>query len=642
MKAFYQSPLSTFKRQSVPEIIGEISRASNFDDKQTQKTAWEQQIKLLQKYLSAIPDGEIFFEYVIPRIGKRIDNILIHRGIIFLLEFKVGQNKINQQDLDQIEDYALDLKNFHRESHHKIIIPILIATESNSDIVTIPKINLDKVYPPIASNIENLTQLITQIVSAHSDISNINIEQWNNSPYYPTPTIIEAAQALYNGHNVQEISRSDAGAKNLTLTTECISEIIDLCKKTHKKAICFITGVPGAGKTLAGLNIANRRQDYKEEELTTFLSGNGPLVDVLREALARDKHQRLGVKKSDAQREVNSFIQNIHHFRDDAVKNKEAPAEKVIIFDEAQRAWNKDETSKFMNTKRNQANFNQSEPEFLISVMDRHSNWTVIICLIGDGQEINKGEAGLEEWFNALQKFPEWDIYAPNNNDLIKKANISSRVITNKYLHLNVSLRAFRSENLSSWVSAVLNHQINDAMTRYKKLNDYPIFLTRSLDKARKWLLQKARGSERIGIVSSSGARRLKKDGIYVQREFQAIPWFLNDKEDVRSSFFLEEVATEFDIQGLELDWACIAWDLDLRVQKNDWEYRNFRGSSWDQIHQVEQRNFKKNAYRVLLTRARQGMIIYIPLGDELDKTRPPEEYNKIYNYLRSLDIPEI
>lgn len=642
MKAFYQSSLQEFKCKDSDEIIGTIVTNSNFDDTQSQKKAWEIQISLLKTALSSIINAELFFEYTIPRIGKRIDNILIYKGIVFLLEFKVGEKNILQKDLDQIEDYALDLKNFHEMSHSRIIVPILIATKAIVPENQSLQINTDNVYNPITCSQENLAKIINLISDSHPNESDLNADTWSASRFYPTPTIIEAAQALYNGHNVQEISRSEAGAINLSITTQYVNQVIDHCKKYYKKAICFITGVPGAGKTLAGLNIANERQSYKEEELTTFLSGNGPLVDVLREALARDKVLQTGIRKKDAEREVNSFIQNIHHFRDDSIKRDDAPSEKVIIFDEAQRAWNVEKTSNFMNTKRNQSDFNQSEPEFLISVMDRHQDWAVIICLIGEGQEINDGEAGLSEWFSALKNFPEWEIYTPNHQFLENTYSNSTRVTINSSLHLALSIRAFRSEQLSSWVAALLERDYKLARTLLAKIDQYPIVITRSLDQARNWLRQKARGTERTGLLASSGARRLKKEGIYVQREFKAVPWFLNDKEDVRSSYFLEEVATEFDIQGLEIDWACVAWDLDLRIEGQQWEYKNFVGTKWNNINKEVDQDFKKNAYRVLLTRARQGMVIYIPLGDCHDHTRNPEEYNTIYSYLKSLGIPEL
>lgn len=645
MRAYYQDSISNFCNKDNKEILGTLSNKSQFDIIKNQTNAWHYQVKSLQKILKDFSSGYILFEFNIPRIGKRIDNILIYKNIIFILEFKVGQSKILNQDIDQVLDYALDLQNFHKESHDKIIAPILLATDyAKTASIHFSKVKKNTlILQPSICNLEQLYNTIEQITNTFKDEATsipIEYKKWLNSPYYPTPTIIEAAQALYREHDVKDISRADASIKNLTETTAEVSQVIEYCKKYQKKGICFITGVPGAGKTLAGLNIANSRQSYKEEELATFLSGNGPLVNVLREALARDKKEREHIPISEARREVASFIQNIHHFRDDALNNLAPPAEKVVIFDEAQRAWDQQTTSQFMKSKRGQIDFNQSEPEFLINVMNRTKGWTVIVCLIGNGQEINRGEAGLEEWFKALNSHKDWELYIPNN---LKKE--SGNILTNfpsqnihykENLYLSASIRSFRSEHLSLLIHNILTFNETAAHEIYRDLQKkYPIAITRSLHTARVWLRNQAKGSERTGIVASSEARRLKKEGIYVQRKFQEIPWFLNDKDDVRSSYYLEEVATEFDIQGLELDWVCVAWDLDLQITENEWDYRSFTGTKWNNINKLEDQAFRLNAYRVLLTRARQGMIIYIPQGDADDHTRPPAAYEKIYQYLK-------
>ncbi len=643
MRAYYQDSIIDFCNKDSNEILGILGNRSQFDIIKTQNNAWHSQVIILQRVLNNFLSGHILFEFEIPRIGKRADNILIYKNIIFIIEFKVGQSKVISQDVDQVLDYALDLQNFHKASHNKIIVPILIATDytkkASIQLSTIKEDSL--ILQPSICNQEQLQSAIQQITNTFENRAiPIKYQEWLNSPYYPTPTIIEAAQALYRQHNVKEIARADASIKNLTQTTDEVNDIIDYCKQHQQKGICFITGVPGAGKTLAGLNIANSRQSYKEEELATFLSGNGPLVKVLREALARDKKDREQILISDARREVASFIQNIHHFRDDALNNPAPPAEKVVIFDEAQRAWNRETASQFMKSKRGQIDFNQSEPEFLIDVMNRIQGWAVIICLIGNGQEINRGEAGLEEWFRALHTHRDWNLYIPNNlKDQCQKILPEfplKQIHYKENLYLSASIRSFRSEHLSLLIHNILTFNEIAAHEIYNNLQKrYPIAITRSLYKARNWLRNQAKGTERTGIVASSEARRLKKEGVYVQREFQEIPWFLNDKEDVRSSYYLEEVATEFDIQGLELDWVCVAWDLDLRIAENKWEYRSFVGTKWNNINKVEDQVFRLNAYRVLLTRARQGMIIYIPQGDSNDHTRPPEAYEKIYQYLK-------
>lgn len=469
----------------------------------------------------------------------------------------------------------------------------------------------------------------------------------------PTPTIVEAAQALYRGHDVDEITRKDASAINLSQTTDAINKIIDDSKQNHKKSICFVTGVPGAGKTLAGLNISIERQNVAKDEHAVFLSGNDPLVKVLQEALARDDKQRNeNTRKEDALRKAKEFIQIIHHFRDEAISVETAPIEKVVIFDEAQRAWTEPQLTDFMKTKKGQLNFNMSEPEFLISIMDRHDDWTTIICLIGGGQEINKGEAGLTEWFDAIRKdFPYWDVYVSDRivdfeylrGQQLKQLldNIPYTIVPE--LHLGVSLRSFRSEDVSAFVKALLDTDINTAKDLYQKFKGvYPIVITRDIDHAKKWILAQAKGSQRYGITASSKAKRLRKYGVWVQSKVDAPNWFLNDKTDVRSSYFLEETATEFDIQGLELDWSIVCWDADLRFKKDQFHYFEFKGTKWNKIQKEENITYLINAYRVLLTRARQGIVIFLPEGDAQDITRLPEFYDPTYQYLLDIGISSI
>ena len=468
----------------------------------------------------------------------------------------------------------------------------------------------------------------------------------------PTPTIIEAAQALYRGHNVHEITRSDAGAKNLSKTTAALNKIIEQSKLQRKKSICFITGVPGAGKTLVGLNLAIEHANAKDGEHAAFLSGNQPLVNVLQEALARDKVKNLQlngirISKANALRETSSFIQIIHKYRDSFVNNENIPPEKVVIFDEAQRAWTKDYIQKFMQKKKGVNNFDFSEPEFLISTMDRQKDWAVIVCLIGGGQEINSGEAGLPEWFDSLRRsFKDWHVFVtPQLNDEEYKRNKDwnsllegLQVTENPDLHLATSVRSFRTPDLAEFVKALLDNEFDLAKKLYQKIKDkYPIFLTRDLKKAKEWVKSKSRGTARYGLLASSGALRLKPDGIFVKNDISVANWFLNDKTDVRSSYYLEDVVSEFDVQGLELDFTVVAWDADFRMQNGSWTYNEFRGNKWCKIASDENKMYLKNAYRVLLTRARQGMAIFIPKGDESDNTRLQPFYDSTYNFLNAI-----
>ena len=649
-RAYYSDSLKEFLKQDKKIIFGEIVSNDQFSAQDLQKNTWQSEIEILKRELSYFESGHVLFEYTIPRIGKRIDSIFIHRGIIFLLEFKVGERNYPSYAIEQVTDYALDLNSFHKESHDKLLVPILVSTEATEKYQEIKEIrkNVLETYCCNELNIHNYIQEITKKYS-EKEFEPID---WVNSVYMPTPTIIEAAQVLYNGHNVEDISRNDASAINLNKTTEEINKIIDNSKKNKRKSICFITGVPGAGKTLAGLNIAIERQKIDEEEHAVFLSGNGPLVDVLREALARDDHERNKISKKESLRKAEEFIQKIHHFRDDAISIDKAPFERVVIFDEAQRAWDKENLRDFMKRKKGIVNFEVSEPDFLISILDRHEDWAVIICLVGGGQEINKGESeGIVGWFEAIrEKYKHWDVYISDKiieEEYLKGQNFDNLVkninyIKKENLHLSVSLRSFRSEKVSNFIKLLLDNNPQSARELYKEIRkDYPIFLTRDLNIAKAWIKEKARGTERYGMIASSGAKRLRKYGVWVQNKVEAEKWFLNSKNDIRSSYFLEETATEFDIQGLELDWTIVCWDANLRYDE-DFEYYNFTGDSWKNINKDEIRTYLKNTYRVLLTRSRQGFIIFVPEGNSEDETMQPKFYDGVYDYLKEIGLEEI
>lgn len=650
-RSYYSNTISDFLKDDETRILGQLSLHHNHALEDLQKNAWVKQITILKDTLQSVDNGQIYFEFSIPRMGKRVDNVLIINDLIFVLEFKVGDNQYQKHSIEQVVDYCLDLQNFHEGSHHEKLIPVLISTKAEPiENVFKSEANL---FEPLKANQQNLSDLINKTL-LQSNGKQINATDWENSIYKPTPTIIEAAQALYKGHNVKEISRHDAGAINLSKTTDCINNIIETAKRDNKKSICFLTGVPGAGKTLAGLNIANERMKADEDEHAVFLSGNGPLVDVLREALTRDevatsKENGEPLTKKVAAIKANAFIQNIHHFRDDNLISKKAPVEKVVVFDEAQRAWAKEQVSSFMKRKKGVEDFDMSEPEFLISVMDRHEDWCTIICLIGGGQEINTGEAGVSEWLSSLKNnYPHWDIHYSNlistdDNYLsdIELRNWVQSVATEKHeLHLSVSVRSFRSEKISELMHEILEAKHERANTLLGEVkNDFPILVTRDLATAKKWLRTQAKGSERIGLVASSGGRRLRPLGIDVKNEISAPNWFLNNSDDIRSSYFLEEIATEFDIQGLEIDWVCLAWDINYYFKDGKWNCQNFSGTKWHNIHNENDKTYLQNAYRVLLTRARQGLIIYIPEGDDLDHTRPKELYDSTFNYFQSCGI---
>lgn len=653
---FYSASITSFLNTPSESILGILAKNNQFSSEQTQIKAWDQQIEMLKKTLSAYTGG-IFFEYSIPRMGKRIDVVLIIESVIFVVEFKVGEKEFNASAVDQVWDYALDLKNFHATSQKNLVAPVLIATEASVEIVEIKTTSHnDNLLLPIKTNAESFKEVIDTVLK-YSDYETISAATWEGGRYSPTPTIIEAATALYNNHSVADISRSDAEASNLSVTSSSLTDIIEKAKLNNEKVICFVTGVPGAGKTLVGLDVATKHMDKEKQTTSVYLSGNGPLVAVLREALTRDRIKREKekgnkLKKGEVFSAVKSIIQNVHHFRDEYLKDETAPFDHVAIFDEAQRAWNLTQTASFMKQKKGKPDFALSEPEFLISCLDRHKDWAVIICLVGGGQEINKGEAGISEWVDSLNRsFPNWHVYMSSKltdseyavGGALQKLEGRVGFHVKDDLHLSVSLRSFRAENLSLLIKNLLDLNVEEAKKNYSLLKEkYPIVLTRDLSKAKKWLKEKARGSERYGIVVSSQAQRLKPHAIDIKSPMDPIHWFLDGKDDVRSSYYLEDVATEFHVQGLELDWSCVTWDGDFRYNKNGWKHFSFSGNTWKNIKADERKLYLKNAYRVLLTRARQGMVIVVPNGDKEDHTRAFEYYDPTFNYLTQIGFERI
>jgi hypothetical protein len=653
-RAWYEATIARFLSSSTEEVLGALALASGMAIEPEQRDAWVCQIELLHRQLTGIP-GQIFFEFVIPRMGSRIDTVILLESIVLVVEFKVGASTFSRAATIQVWDYALDLKNFHEGSHDKTIVPILIATEARENPAIALRLALDRVAEPIFVAPSNVRTAIEELRTA---VTGIAIQDgWAAAPYRPTPTIVEAARALFANHSVEEIARHDAGAENLRTTSRRLEDLIFEARGTQKKIICFVTGVPGAGKTLVGLNVATIHRRADDSDHAVYLSGNGPLVAVLREALTRDEKDRLfrtGCKatKKHAAQPVKAFIQNVHHFRDYALSTTGAPADHVVVFDEAQRAWNLQKTAQFMKQKGKHPSFSQSEAAYLISYMDRHKDWAVIVCLVGGGQEINTGEAGISAWLDAARtEYPQWELYISSKltdseyaaGRSLEEVRALANVKLDDSLHLAVSMRSFRAEHVSSFVKAVLDCDVERAKSLHDLVSSkYPIVVTRDLFRAKKWVRDQSRGSESFGLVASSKAMRLKPHAIDVRVTVDPVHWFLGDARDVRSNSYLEDCATEFQVQGLELDWACVTWDADLRQSGAGWSHHDFRGSKWQNIKNQENRSYLKNAYRVLLTRARQGMVIFVPPGDLTDHTRLPEYYDHTYQYLVQLGLPRI
>ena len=720
-RCLYHASFKEFLSSDKMEILGMLHDQFHGEALTTTSEAWKGEIELLQDVLAPWADeaGEIVFEYDIPRLGKRIDVVLLLRGIIFCLEFKVGQKDALQSDVEQVMDYALDLKNFHRFSHDRMIVPILVPTNyKRSSTDFLPSVYDDAVYNPLITGADMLQEMLMNVLNHAAVTEADTIDNWIISPYTPTPTIIEAARTLYESHSVEDITRHEADEVSTDATIDYLLQIIDQSKRHGQKSICFVTGVPGAGKTLVGLDVAIK-QTYREENSSkedgaVYLSGNGPLVAVLTEALARDNYKKnaeKGKRLSDSRREVSEFIQIIHRYRDNMLAKIKNPVENgmveidpekavkvesagygevehVAIFDEAQRSWTHKRIADYLKrggtygNKLKVPNFPFSEAEFLIWSLDQREDWAVIICLVGGGQEINTAAADLTAWRGARKRrlleweemractlnnrFQHWQVFISNKltepeyaegrvNELLQE---NDRVTFSDSLHLAVSLRSFRAERLSLFVHSLLSFN-DDAVDLYKEVaaKGYPIVLTRDMDKARQWLRSKARGSQQTGVLVSKVAARFKPLAVHIlaQGDENAVHWFLEDKTDIRSSNYLEDAATEIQVQGLELDFACVLWDADMRYVDGHWEYFKFNGKNkWNPVANTpngqEDKKYMLNAYRVLLTRARQGIVICVPSGNDRltpegfpeDPTRLPEFYHGTYEYLKSLGMEEI
>ena len=707
-RCLYNSDLATFLYTDSASIYRILDDNYHGEALTTTRDAWKAEIDIMKNVVSSLNnvDGQIIFEYDIPRLGKRIDVVLLYRGVVFCLEFKVGESKILETNIDQVLDYALDLKNFHKFSENKVIAPILVATNYSNRSTSIQmSVYDDRVINPLVTGKAGISALIDNVLEKFPSEAPVH-NDWVISPYAPTPTIVEAAKTLYESHSVENITRHEADKVSTDATIKYILDVIQNSKTNGEKSICFVTGVPGAGKTLVGLDVAVK-QTYQgndapvEDEGAVYLSGNGPLVAVLTEALAKDNHQKCrdrNEKKNltDSRREVGKFIQIIHRYRDNMLAKIKNPVENgvleidpekavkltesgygevehVAIFDEAQRSWTHKRLADYLKrggtygNKLKVPNFPLSEAAFLIWSLDQREDWATIVCLVGGGQEINTGEAGISEWIHALNdKFPHWKVYISPKltepeyaegkvNELLAQ---NKNVTYSESLHLGVSLRSFRAEKLSAFVHSLLTFN-PDAAELYNEIKDrYPIVLTRDMETAKRWLHSKVRGTERTGVLVTKEAARFKPLGIHIlpSGDENAVHWFLEDKIDTRASNYLEDAATEIQVQGLELDYTCVLWDADMRCDNGKWRYYTFNGkTAWnekipDTENKQEQIKYMLNAYRVLLTRARAGMVICVPSGNPNknpsgfweDSTRLPKFYDGTYQYLKNLGIEEI
>ena len=659
MASYYRAIVKDFLAESESSILGTLSDSWTKEGfralEQKQIGAWSELIRTLKVSLESIASSShnslqwgVLVEFRIPRRQKRIDAVLLAGGLVFVIEYKGGQSRVDPAGILQVEDYQLDLIDFHETSRGRTVIPVLLVANEG----TTPKHRpIHKEAIQFASP-SSLTVVIQELYAQHKvpGEQQIEVDAWDKGTYWPVPTIIEAATALYTNANVREIAHSAAGSENLETTTEAIIGLIREAQEKKQKTICFVTGVPGSGKTLAGLNAVHHPLVRAVSDGSpVFLSGNGPLIKIVREALVQDSVLR-GEERVSARRSVQTFIQNMHAFIEDHSEPHRRPHEHVIVFDEAQRAWSGDHNYR-------KRGIPHSEPHQVLEIMNRHPDWAVVVALVGGGQEIHNGEAGLEEWGRSLLGgFTSWTVcvsheavqggVAVAGHTLFpSETGIGDRLKLMSELHLHVSVRSHRTRVWNEWVNKILVGEPSAAARLAKSENSFEVVLTRDLNQARKWLKEQTRGTRRCGLVASSGASRLRAYGIEMSSSFHRnYPfhyWFLKGETDVRSSYQLEVAASEFEVQGLELDWVGLCWDADFiwNPDSREWEQRRFVGNRWISIRDERQRNYLINKYRVLLTRARVGMVLWVPPGCDDDPTRARKPLDGVAEYLQSCGV---
>ncbi len=646
------------------EIIGRLTTSladAGFSSQLTDQTlAWRQQLSVLKRCAEVLvisnppsADWIVALEYVIPRRGKRIDTVLLTSRVVIVVEFKIGATTYERADVWQVQDYSLDLRDFHEESAGLPIRSVLVATNAPQSRIIADDEEALSVW---CSNAETLPSILMQITQSDCTVRSKTIDPftWLNSGYRPTPTIVEATRRVFAGHNVRELSH--AYADNLSRTTEAIARVIEHAKTNGRRVVCFVTGVPGSGKTLAGLTAM---QDARAIQLgagaSAFMSGNGPLVRVLREALVRDQVEQ-GQKRKHVKGKTEMLVQNVHQFIElyGVRQPGTTPPDHVIAFDEAQRAWH---AAKL--TKRHKG-LNRSEPGLVLDIMTRPERWSVVVALVGGGQEIHDGEAGLEEWGLAIRQAAySWEVVV--SPDVIhggasvaghrlftEPGNCPTRVQSDPAMHLSVSVRSPKAQKLAEWVNALISLDAVAARNSLKSVQGFRLLMTRSLSKAKAWLHQSASGMLRAGLLASSGALRLRPYGLEIDPDFhRGFPierWFLDNRDDFRSSGSLEVAMTEFECQGLELDYVGLCWGDDFTVADDgkSWACARLRGPKWKPMRDPKLREYLRNKYRVLMTRAREGMILWIPQGELLDPTRPPDPLDRTFTFLRDAGVIDL
>jgi hypothetical protein len=646
VRAWLSLSVTEFSAMSARDVAARLAHAQasrHATLELTQRHAWEAAAMLLHDALrDADPSWRVLFEYDLLRLEKRADVVILTDRAILVLEFKHGAGRYAGQDLRQAEDYALDLHDFHAGSRAHPVVPVLVATDAAPARFAAP-LFWHGVAPVLCSNGAQLGAVIGAVQAGiAAPRARLDAARWEAAAYRPVPTVLEAATLLYRRNSVAEIAAARADAPNLTRTAEAITRAIVQAEAERAHVVVFVTGIPGAGKTLCGLNVVF---GALRSHGAAFLSGNVPLVTVLREALARDAAPDRGRALVAARRRAQTALQNVHRFLEHHVIHADhVPQERVIVFDEAQRAWDAAQATR--DTQRRVSRLTMSEPAHALEIMGRHDEWSVIIALIGGGQEINTGEAGLAEWGRVIEADPRWRAVAAPR--VIAAEDPAQRLANGRRpwltfdpdLDLTVPMRSVRDAAGSPWVDAVLRGDAPEAAAIVAEAGGVPFFLTRDIAAMRDGLRCFGRGLRRTGLVAAAGARRLRAEGLGVQVP-EVANWFLNRWPDIRSSEALETFATEYDCQGLELDLVGLAWGGDMVRAVEGWRPRRFAGHQWLQVRGAEERRFIINTYRVLLTRARYETIIWVPRGSAADDpfhdaTRDAVEMDAVVDFLRA------
>ena len=649
MRPWLAQKLGEFRRQAPAQIAAslayeQVARFPTLELKQ--RDSWEASVSLLQHALAEGDDAwHIFMECDLLRLEKRADAILLTDRAIFVLEFKMGAQKPTLTDLRQTDNYAMDLHDFHAGSRHVPIIPILIAPGMPKAELAAP-LFWHGVLPVMLANGAMLWDIVARAQAAIPRPSKpIDAIAWARSAYRPVPSVLEAARLLYRRNAVPDIGVARADAHNLTRTTDAIARVIAKARAEAGHYVVFVTGIPGAGKTLCGLNLVF---GALRETGAAFLSGNVPLVTVLREALARDAAPQAGAALQAAQRAARTALQNVHRFLEHHVIHAhETPEARIIVFDEAQRAW--DQAQATRDGQRRKSHLSLSEPAHTLEIMARHQGWAVIVALIGNGQEINTGEAGLAEWGRVIAAAPSWRAVAARRStsavDPAQRLAMGPApwLALDDDLDLQTPIRSLHGSRGIEWVDAVLRGDAPAARAIAEATPDLPYSITRDPAAWRAALRNRSRGFRRAGLVASAGARRLRAEGLGVQAPDIA-DWFLKRWPDIRSSEALETFATEYDCQGLELDMVGLAWGGDFLRQAGQWRARRFVGHQWQTVRGEDEKRYILNTYRVLLTRARYETIIWVPTGSARnepfhDETRPATEMDALADFLLAAGI---